>query len=65
MSEISTTSLADLRRKVLSGEEVTPEEYRSVLDSIRRARKAETGARAPKAAKAPAINTQSLLDDLI
>jgi len=54
--------LADLRARVLRGEEIAPEEYAIVLDSIRRHRR--EGA-AKKAAKAGPAFDPSLLDNLL
>lgn len=50
MSDIPTSQLADLRRRVLKGEPVSAEEYRVVLDSIRSSRKTTSVAAKPKKA---------------
>lgn len=68
MTDISGAQLADLRRRVLNHEEVSPEEYRAVAESIRASRKAEAArARATKssASKQPSVDTQKLLDEFI
>lgn len=65
--EISSAELADLRRKVLNHEDVSPEQYRVVIESIRASRKAEAArAKTTKASSTkPKINVDKLLDEFI
>jgi hypothetical protein len=57
--------LADLRSKVLSGEEISPEQYAEVLASIRRARTAVPTAsrKAGKTSSVSQAEAKALLDD--
>ena len=58
---LTFAQLTDLRSRVLAGEEVSSEEYRTVLETIRRARSAAPAARGRKAATAQ--GTAPVVDD--
>jgi hypothetical protein len=63
--EIPTVQLADLRAKVLRGEDVSPDQYATVIRSIRLARKAESSRK--KSSKEPKaqIDSEALLNKLV
>lgn len=61
----AVTNLNDLRRRVLVGESVSDDEYRSVLDALRVSRKAvETGPkRKTKVASGPLPDLDDLMNE--
>ena len=66
ISAVTQAKLADLRRRVLNREPVTPEEYRVVLESLRTARRAQSlKAPAKKTSEKPKVDTDKLLNDFI
>ena len=54
--------LHDLREKVLNGEETSPEDYSTVLESLRKARTADNATKSKK--KTPEAISNEALSDL-
>lgn len=60
----ATARLRDLRNRCLNGEDLTPEEYKEVLDSIRTMQRASSGGGRGKKEASPPVDSEALLNDL-